>query len=53
MDMKHANCLFKLDRGEGNIRVAIFKTLGHTLEVLAHNVVDLQQLANSETVSGF
>ena len=52
MDMKHADCLFKLDQGERNIWVALFKTLGHMLEVLTHNIVYFQQLANSKTVSG-
>ena len=53
MDMKHANCLFKLDRGERNISLAIGKSLPHVLVVLTHNVINFQYLANSETVTGF
>lgn len=52
MDMKHAYSLFKLNRGEGNITLAIGKTLAHVLVVLTHNVIDFQYLANSKAVTG-
>ena len=53
MDMKHADSLFKVNGGKRNITVASCKMLAHLLVVLTDNVIDLQQPANSDAVSGF